>query len=48
MIPPPAQEFLAKRMKATLRSVPASHAPFMSRPNEVGEIIALAAAAVPE
>jgi pimeloyl-ACP methyl ester carboxylesterase len=43
MIPPPALEFLAKRMNATVRSVPASHAPFMSRPREVADIIALAA-----
>jgi pimeloyl-ACP methyl ester carboxylesterase len=46
MIPPPAQEFLAKRMNATVRSVPASHASFMSRPQEVTEIIALAAGSV--
>jgi pimeloyl-ACP methyl ester carboxylesterase len=39
MIPPPAQEFMAKRMKATERSVAASHAPFMSRPLAVAEII---------
>jgi pimeloyl-ACP methyl ester carboxylesterase len=39
MIPPPAQEFMAKRMKATERSVAASHAPFMSRPQAVAEII---------
>ncbi len=43
MIPPPAQEFLAKRMNATVRSVASSHAPFMSRPQEVADIIALAA-----
>src|ERR1700721_3922672 len=35
MIPPPAQEFLAKRMKATERSVASSHAPFMAHPQEV-------------
>jgi len=46
MIPPPAQEFLAKRMNATVRSVPSSHAPFMSRPQEVADIIALAAEAI--
>jgi pimeloyl-ACP methyl ester carboxylesterase len=46
MIPPPAQEFLAKRMKATVRSVHSSHAPFMSRPQEVADIIALAAESV--
>jgi pimeloyl-ACP methyl ester carboxylesterase len=43
MIPPPAQEFLAKRMNATIRSVPSSHCPFMSHPQEVADIIALAA-----
>jgi pimeloyl-ACP methyl ester carboxylesterase len=43
MIPPPAQEFLAKRMNATVRSVPSSHCPFMSHPQEVADIIALAA-----
>jgi pimeloyl-ACP methyl ester carboxylesterase len=46
MIPPPAQEFLAKRMNATVRSVPSSHAPFMSRPQEVADIIALASGSV--
>jgi pimeloyl-ACP methyl ester carboxylesterase len=43
MIPPPAQQFLAKRMNATVRSVPSSHCPFMSRPEDVADIIALAA-----
>jgi pimeloyl-ACP methyl ester carboxylesterase len=46
MIPPPAQEFMAKRMGATVRSVPSSHAAFMSKPHEVADIIALAAEAV--
>ena len=46
MIPPPAQEFLAKRMKATVRSVPASHAVFMAHPEDVAHIIALAAESV--
>jgi pimeloyl-ACP methyl ester carboxylesterase len=46
MIPPPAQEFLAERMNATVRSVPSSHAPFMSHPQEVADIIALAAGAM--
>jgi pimeloyl-ACP methyl ester carboxylesterase len=46
MIPPPAQELLAKRMNATVRSVPSSHAPFMSRPQEVADIIALAAESI--
>ena len=43
MIPPPAQEFLSKRMNAAVRSVPSSHCPFMSHPQEVADIIALAA-----
>jgi hypothetical protein len=42
MIPPPAQAFMAERMGATVRSVASSHAPFMARPVEVAEIIALA------
>ena len=39
MIPPPAQQMLAKRMKATERSVASSHAPFMAHPQEVANII---------
>ena len=39
MIPPPAQEFLAKRMKATQRSVASSHAAFMAHSQEVANII---------
>jgi pimeloyl-ACP methyl ester carboxylesterase len=46
MIPPPAQEFFAKRMGATVRSVSSSHAPFISHPHEVADIIALAAASL--
>ncbi len=46
MIPPPAQQFLAQRMNATVRSVAASHAVFMAKPQEVADIIALAADAV--
>jgi len=46
MIPPPAQEFLSKRMNATVRSVPSSHCPFMSHPQDVADIIALAAASL--
>jgi hypothetical protein len=42
MIPPPAQAFMAERMGATVRTVAASHAPFMARPVDVAEIIALA------
>jgi pimeloyl-ACP methyl ester carboxylesterase len=43
MIPPPAQEFMAGRMKATKRSVASSHSPFMSKPQAVTDIITLAA-----
>jgi len=42
MISPPAQAFMAERMGATVRTVAASHAPFMARPVDVAEIIALA------
>ena len=43
MIPPPAQEFMSKRMNATVRSAASSHCPFMSHPEAVADIIALAA-----
>ena len=43
MIPPPAQEFFAKRMNATVGSVPSSHCPFVSYPETVVDIIASAA-----
>jgi len=46
MIPPPAQEFLAKRMNATVRTVASSHCPFMSHPQEVADIISLAAESI--
>jgi pimeloyl-ACP methyl ester carboxylesterase len=46
MIPPPAQELMAQRMNATVRSVSSSHAPFMSNPQVVADIIALAAESV--
>jgi pimeloyl-ACP methyl ester carboxylesterase len=39
MIPPQAEEFMAKRMGATVRTVPASHASMVSHPTEVAEII---------
>jgi pimeloyl-ACP methyl ester carboxylesterase len=39
MIPPPAQEFMAKRMKATQRSVASSHAAFMAHSQAVTNII---------
>ncbi len=43
MIPPQAEEFFAKRMGATVRTVPASHASMVSHPREVADIIILAA-----
>lgn len=43
MIPPPAQEFFAKRMDATVRSVKSSHTPFVSHPDAVTDIIVSAA-----
>jgi pimeloyl-ACP methyl ester carboxylesterase len=43
MIPPQAEEFMAKRMGATVRSVPASHASMVSRPKDVADLITLAA-----
>jgi pimeloyl-ACP methyl ester carboxylesterase len=46
MIPPPAQEFMAKRMGATVKSVSSSHAPFMSKPEAVADIVAVAAESV--
>lgn len=43
MIPPAVQEFMAKRSGATIRSIPASHASIVSQPQEVADIIILAA-----
>jgi pimeloyl-ACP methyl ester carboxylesterase len=43
MIPPQAEEFMAKRMGATVRKVAASHAAMVSHPREVAELITLAA-----
>lgn len=43
MIPPKADEFMAKRMGATVRSVAASHASLVSQPKEVTDLIFLAA-----
>ncbi len=43
MIPPQAEQFMAKRMGATVRKVPASHAAMVSHPKEVAELITLAA-----
>lgn len=48
MIPPPAQQFLAQRMNATVRTVAASHAVFMAKAQEVADIIVLAAESVSE
>jgi hypothetical protein len=39
MIPPQAEEFMAKRMGATVRKVAASHAAMVSHPREVAELI---------
>jgi pimeloyl-ACP methyl ester carboxylesterase len=43
MIPPQAEEFMAKRMGATVRSVPSSHASMVSHPKEVADLIFAAA-----
>jgi pimeloyl-ACP methyl ester carboxylesterase len=43
MIPPATEEFMAKRMGATVRTVPGSHAPMVSHPKEVVDLIAQAA-----
>jgi len=48
MIPPPAQEFLAGRMHATQRSVASSHAPFVSHPQSVADIIIAAVDGIAE
>jgi pimeloyl-ACP methyl ester carboxylesterase len=45
MIPPQAEEFMAKRMGATVRAVAASHASMISHPQEVADIIGAAAKA---
>jgi pimeloyl-ACP methyl ester carboxylesterase len=45
MIPPQAEEFMAKRMGATVRAVPASHASMISHPKEVADMIGAAAEA---
>ena len=45
MIPPQAEEFMAKRMGATVRAVPASHASMISHPKEVADMIGTAAGA---
>jgi len=43
MIPPPAQEFMAKRARATVVQVKGSHAIYESRPSEVAALIERAA-----
>lgn len=43
MIPPPAQHFMADRMRATVRKVAASHASMASHPRDVADIISSAA-----
>jgi len=43
MIPPQAEEFMGKRMGATVRTVASSHVSLVSHPKEVAEIITLAA-----
>ena len=43
MIPAQAEEFMAKRMGATMRTVPSSHAAMVSHPKEVTDLIISAA-----
>src|SRR6201984_2868505 len=46
MIPPQAEEFMAKRMGATVRSVPSSHAAMVSHPKQVADLIVSAAESI--
>src|SRR5712675_2017745 len=46
MIPPQAEEFMAKRMGATVRKGAASHAAMVSHPREVAELITSAAQSI--
>ena len=46
MIPPQAEEFMAKRMGAEIRRVASSHAAMVSHPKEVADLITLAANSV--
>jgi pimeloyl-ACP methyl ester carboxylesterase len=46
MIPPQAEEFMAKRMGATIREVAASHAAMVSHPKEVAGLIMSAAESI--
>jgi len=43
MIPPPAQQFMAKRAGATITEVAGSHAVYVSQPNAVAALIEKAA-----
>src|SRR5690349_16078812 len=43
MIPPQAEEFMAKRMSATIGTVSSSHAAMVSHPKEVTDLIISAA-----
>lgn len=43
MIPPPAQQFMSKRMKATVVEIKASHAVYISHPADVAALIEQAA-----
>jgi hypothetical protein len=43
MIPRAAEKFMAKRMGATVRTVPSSHAAMVSHSKEVVDLIILAA-----
>jgi pimeloyl-ACP methyl ester carboxylesterase len=45
MVPPSAEELMAKRMGATTRKIESSHASMVSHPNEVADIIGAAAEA---
>jgi pimeloyl-ACP methyl ester carboxylesterase len=46
MIPPPAQRAMAARAGARVTEVPGSHAVYVSRPQTVADLIAMAAASV--
>lgn len=46
MIQPEAQRAFAAKIKATTTALPTSHVPMLSKPKEVAEVIAAAAAAV--
>ena len=46
MIPPQAEEFMAKRISAEVRKVASSHAAMVSHPKEVADLITLAANSV--